>query len=228
MQHVPFEGPGSIKDWAEEKNHKLSVTRLYGQDALPFLDELDWLIIMGGPMDVYEEKKYPWMAEEKTFIRRAIESGKTVIGICLGAQLIADVMGARVFPNGKKEIGWFPIQPVDFPAQQSPLPNEAFMTFHWHSNTFELPKGAEPLTRSKACKNQAFIYDERVLALQFHPEVTAESINAMILNGRSELTPATYVQSADEIIELNEIYLGPSKKFMFDTLDNLCRRRVVT
>src|SRR5690606_41801416 len=105
LQHVPFEGLGCIADWIKEKNHSLTISRLYLHDKFPETAAFDWLIIMGGPMSVYEEEKYPWLTKEKLFIKKAIDEGKTVTGICLGSQLIATALGAAVYPNGEKEIG---------------------------------------------------------------------------------------------------------------------------
>src|SRR5690606_32591469 len=114
----------------------------------------------------------PWMKEEKKLIEKAILKGKRVIGICLGAQLIADVLGARVFPNKEKEIGWFPIELTE-EGQKSPFFagfNKTETVFHWHGDTFEIPKGAEHIASSKVCENQAFLFDHKVLGLQFHLE----------------------------------------------------------
>src|SRR5271170_6697939 len=110
FQHVPFEGLGCIAQWAAEKEHTVTATRFYLDEPAPNPGEIDWLVVMGGPMNIYEEAEYPWLAREKRFIGEAIRGGKTVIGICLGAQLIADVMGGPVTRNLEKEIGWFPIE----------------------------------------------------------------------------------------------------------------------
>ncbi|MCK7557005.1 type 1 glutamine amidotransferase [Chitinophaga sedimenti] len=109
FQHVPFEGLGCIADWIDRKGHQVSVTRWYAGDAPPPHDQTDWLIIMGGPMGVYDAAQYPWLETEKAYIREAIQQGKRVLGICLGAQLIAAALGAKVYPNREKEIGWFPV-----------------------------------------------------------------------------------------------------------------------
>ena len=107
IQHVPFENPGSIGDWIKHKGYRLSTTRLYGGESLPDIDPIDWVIIMGGPMGIYDEDKYPWLKEEKVFIKNALDKGKVVIGICLGAQLIAGVLGAKIYKNRYREIGYF-------------------------------------------------------------------------------------------------------------------------
>lgn len=201
LQHVPFETPAQIETWAQIKNHSLSRTLLSSGEALPKQEHFDWLIILGGPMNIYENEKFPWLEKEKKFIRETISAGKRVLGICLGAQLIADVLGGRVHKNPYKEIGWHPIQWLpsisqsqffhDLPSPQIP--------FHWHGDTFEIPPGALSIAKSEACKNQAFELNRRVVGLQFHLESTPESIEQLILNCGDELLMGKYVQSAIHI-----------------------------
>ena len=202
LQHVPFEGLASIESWAIKGRHSLSVTRLYANESLPAVNEIDWLIVMGGPMNIHEDDKYPWLTHEKRFIEAAIKGDKTVIGVCLGAQLIAHVLGARVYQGPYKEIGWYPISLTD-EAKHAPvfasLPPE-FMVFHWHGDTFDLPPGATRLAYSDACRNQAFVYKEKVLGLQFHLETTRESAQRIIENCGDELVEGQYIQRADEIL----------------------------
>lgn len=197
FQHVPFEGLGCIEPWALENGHQISVTRFYLGELPPAVEELDWLIVMGGPMNIYEEAEYPWLAQEKQCIGEAIRKGKVVLGICLGAQLIADALGAKVTRNTYKEIGWFSIEMT---AGASPLfdflPPKP-LTFHWHGDTFELPPGAVHVARSEACENQAFIYDGRVIGLQFHLEFTPQSLKAILPNCANELVDGKYIQTAE-------------------------------
>ncbi len=184
FQHVPFEGLGCIEQWATAGGHDLSVTRFHLDEAVPALDEIDWLIVMGGPMNIYEEAEYPWLAREKQFIGQAIQSGKVVLGICLGAQLIADVLGGRVTSNAHKEIGWFPIE-LTAEATASPLFDflpPGLAAFHWHGDTFALPQGAVRIARSEACENQAFLHGKSVVGLQFHLEFTSRSLATILPN----------------------------------------------
>lgn len=198
FQHVPFEGLGSITDWVNSPGHKVTATRFYEDNRLPFVDICDMLIVMGGPMGVHDEKQYPWLKKEKKFIEKAIVKGKKVVGICLGAQLIADVLGAKVYPNKEKEIGWFPIE---FKAHSfvSSAPS-SLTVFHWHGDTFDLPPNAVHLAKSVACENQAFLYNNNVLGLQFHMEATGDSITALLQNCRNELIEANFIQSEEEIL----------------------------
>lgn len=205
LQHVAFEGPGSIETWIRARGHKHSVTRLYagelpadpashpgptgntGVTSLP-----DLLIVMGGPMGVHDEAELPWLVEEKRAIARALERGTAVLGVCLGAQLLADVLGATVSRNREREIGWHTVE-LSAAARDTWMGRafpERFMPFHWHGDTFAIPSGAVPLGSSAACDHQGFLYGDRVLALQFHPEVTPASLDALIANCGHELAGA--------------------------------------
>ncbi len=207
IQHAPFEGPANIKRWAETQGWRISGTHVYRMEKLPGQDELDWLVIMGGPMNVYEEKEYPWLTAEKRFIEEAISKGKIVLGICLGAQLIADVLGGRVVRNKYKEIGWFPVslRPEGLAsALFQGFPDE-FQALHWHGDTFSLPPEAAMLAESEACRAQAFsAKGGRVLALQFHLESSVDSVRALIQNCSDELVDGEYIQSSDAIMGSTE------------------------
>ncbi|HWZ23486.1 MAG TPA: type 1 glutamine amidotransferase [Cytophagaceae bacterium] len=209
FQHVPFEGLGSIENWARKPDHKVTATRFYEDHKLPFIDICDMLIIMGGPMGVYDEDKYEWMAEEKRFIEKAIVRGKKVIGICLGAQLIAEVLGSKVYKNKEKEIGWMPLKltPEGKKANVFSDFTDGQNVFHWHGDTFDLPNGAIQLASSEACEQQAFLYDNQVLGLQFHLETTEDSVAAMLENCKSDLEQGgKYVQTRAEISNDDHIY----------------------
>jgi len=222
LQHVPFEGLGSIAEWVSLHEHHLTATKFFTDSTLPEPAEIDWLIIMGGPMGAYDEKKYDWLASEKQLIKNAIQSGKTVIGICLGAQLIAEILGAKVYLNPHKEIGWFPIQ-----LSEEGIANKLFKglsktltVFHWHGDTFDLPTNATLIASSEACKNQAFLYNEKVIGLQFHFEMTEAALQKMIENGNEELVPGSFIQTAERILN-NRNLIENNKGVLFDLLDRL-------
>jgi GMP synthase-like glutamine amidotransferase len=203
LQHAPFEGLGSIRPWLDARSTTVTVSELFRPFCLPGLSEFDWLIVMGGPMSVSDENAYPWLAEEKQFVEKAIRSSKVVLGICLGAQLIAASQGARVYPNAEREIGWFMVEPAAEAARTafSGIFQRPFEAFHWHGETFDLPPGAVHLARSRACRNQAFSIGDRVLGLQFHLEMTPEAAGALIEHGRNELVPGRWVQSEHELLQ---------------------------
>lgn len=201
LQHVPFEDLAKIKDWAKNRNHEISRTLLFDNQELPGMDEFDWLVIMGGPMNIYEEDKYPWLVREKRFILDAIASNKIVLGICLGGQLVADVLGGKVRKNAQKEIGWYPVK-LTLEGQESGIfkvLSEEFMAFHWHGDTFDIPPGAIRAAESEACANQAFILGKAV-GLQFHLESSMGSIDSLIKNCRDELVKGKYIQSPEELL----------------------------
>lgn len=201
FQHVPFEGLGSIRSWAEASKHSIHTTRFYDGDPLPELDELDWLVIMGGPMGVSDEIQFPWLKPEKAFIRAAVDAGKVVLGICLGAQLIAGALGASVYPNPNREIGWFDVRKsttdTDIPVLEVFPVN--LTAFHWHGDTFDLPKGAVHLAESDGCRHQGFVMNRRVVGLQFHLETTPESLERLIDNCASELTQGPFIQKPEDM-----------------------------
>lgn len=208
LQHVPFEGPAKIADWASEQGASCARVRVDLGEPLPRPESIDWLVVMGGPMNVYEEDDHPWLAAEKKTIAGAIEAGKTVLGICLGAQLIADVLGGQVRRNPQKEIGWHPVR-LTADARQSAvfsgLPGE-FMAFHWHGDTFRLPPGAVRTAESEGCAIQAFEANGgRVVGLQFHVESSQQSIRLLVENCGAELVRDRYVQSAEEILNRTDL-----------------------
>ncbi len=222
FQHVPYEGPGYISDWAVKNGHQMTGTKLYEGQELPDVNDLDWLVIMGGSMSIYDEN-ISWLAGEKDFIKRAIDAGKTVIGICLGAQLIADVLGAKVYPNKEKEIGWWPVKLTPEGEKQPLLKDlpEEFVTFHWHGDMFDIPEGAVHLIASDVCSNQAFIFKDRVLALQFHFETTESSVKDIIENSRHELVEAPHIEPEDRMISQAGYFMPDNNKRLEMILDRL-------
>lgn len=224
LLHVPYEGLGCIEDWISEKGHKLSYTNFFENDfSIPAVSSFDWLIIMGGPMSVYEEDTYPWLKSEKELIRDAIQAGKKVLGICLGSQLIAEVLGAAVYPNYQKEIGWFDLKITPRGVQNHLFKGfEAqFPVFHWHGDTYDLPAHSDHLFYTDICSHQAFLYDNRVLGLQFHFEVTELTLQGMVTEGMAELVESETVQSAQAILS-EKRFLKENNRKMTVLLDALC------
>ncbi len=214
LKHVPFEGPGAIALWAQQRGHSLAIHSVFDSEPLPLAESFDLLLVMGGPMNIYEYEAYPWLVGEKQFIRAAIDAGKRVVGICLGAQLIADTLGGKVTAGPQKEIGWFPIE-LEQPAPQS------LRVCHWHGDTFALPEGAVHIARSEVCENQGFIYDERVLGLQCHLETTRESLALLIAACSDELVDGPTIQDAETMLaEPPETYEA-MYTVLFELLDRL-------
>jgi GMP synthase-like glutamine amidotransferase len=223
FQHVPFEGLGSIEPWLIKAGHEITKSLFFNSTTLPEPTGIDLLIIMGGPMGVHDEEQFPWLVAEKKFIRDFIESGKPVLGICLGAQLIADAMGAKVYPGPEKEIGWFSIQGTGSDERQSFQFPPSLEVFHWHGDTFELPEGATRLARSRGCENQAFQLGRSVIGLQFHLETTPESAAAIVSNCREELVSAPYIQTEKEILAVDSECYSEINKVMDNILTYLVR-----
>lgn len=220
FQHVAFEGMGAIEQWLNANNFSISYTRFYENPVVPSIDEIDWLIVMGGPMSINDEQEYPWLVQEKKFIRECIARQKTVIGICLGSQLIAGAMGCRIYKNNVKEIGWFPVtlqtnneftRGIDFP--------DVITVFHWHGETFDLPNDAELIASSGNCKNQIFTVGRNVIGFQCHLETTVESLKTLTENCANELNPAPFIQSAKEMAQQYPKYADTMHQLLFKMLD---------
>ena len=243
LYHVDFEDLGYIGQWAANRGHKISYTRFYDDDPtlapLPEPDNFDWLIVMGGPMSIHDEADYPWLVDEKRLMQPSIDQGKTVIGFCLGAQLIADALGAKVAPSGIKEIGWLPIKLTEAGQCHSllqDLPKEAFTVFHWHGDGFDCPRGATPIATSETWSNQGFIYQTPehqalgtwVMGWQCHFEVTPESMVKMVANGQDYINESLTdnpdsVQTAETILSLGNHYIDSNNAWLSAMLDKIAQ-----
>lgn len=219
LQHVSFEPPARIASWAEERGVAMTVARLFDGDPLPGAADIEGLVVMGGPMSVHDDSKYPWLAEEKKLIEHTLRAEKPVLGVCLGAQLIAAVLGARVHRNRFQEIGWFRVEATAAGRAHPDFPLcAAFVPFHWHGDTLELPAGATQLARSAACEQQAFAWSDRVLGLQFHLEVTADGIQEMIAHCH-DMGSGPYVQSPEEMLATPPARYDDAGGILYELLD---------
>lgn len=199
LQHVPFEGLGHIDSWLQTQGAVTTLTCFHVSPELPPVTGLDLVIALGGPMSVNDAARLPWLVAERRFIADAIAGKVAVLGLCLGAQLMASALGARVFRNPDREIGWYPVHAAPAPPGHFVFPQE-LLAFHWHGETFDLPAGAVHLARSNGCVNQAFQFGRRAIGLQFHLETTPSAAAALVTHCGHELSPGRYVQSAGDIL----------------------------
>lgn len=222
IQHASFEGINCLAPWFRQHGHSITGTHLYRGDILPSINDFDWLVILGGPMSVHCTDKHPWLIAEKKLIKQAIEQKKIVLGICLGGQLIADVLGATVKKNTHKEIGWFPIQrndQIEHSAFKDIFPKQMNM-FHWHGDTFDIPADAIPIASSTACANQGYVIGDRIVGLQCHPETNLEFIQYLADAGADELAESSpYIQTREQLFvdentyrEINQVMVALLEK----------------
>lgn len=225
IRHVPFEGLGYIRLWAESKGFDIAVSSPSEGDAFPSVDDFDCLVIMGGPMGANDEAYFPWIADEKRFIEATLEAGKKIIAVCLGAQIVADVLGGAVQLNETPEIGWYPIQLTEA-GRKHPLFQDLplnFDVFHWHFDVFDLPTGAECLASSDVTENQIYVYKNQVLATQCHLEITPHIVKSLaqrfpeVVHGKNH-----YTQTEGKMLE-NLDYFDKAGRILFILLDRfLC------
>ena len=230
LQHVAFEGLGCIDNWVQSRQATVSFTRFFSTDEhrLPAITAFDLLIVLGGPMSVHDQTEYPWLAQEKVLIQQVIAARKPILGICLGAQLIAYSLGASVYANSQKEIGWFKVEALpNLPPQAFAFPSQVTV-FHWHGETFELPAGTIHLAQSAGCPHQAFQYQDYVIGLQFHLETTTETAAQIVTHCADELAAELakdqpYIQSKDQIMAFTPQYSQAINGLMHEILDFLAR-----
>jgi GMP synthase (glutamine-hydrolysing) len=238
FQHVDYEGLGCIEPWAYEKGHTVTRTCFFqGELPPPFAarsaaageaQHIDWLIIMGGPMNIYEESLYPWLVAEKRAIEAAIAQNTRVLGICLGAQLISHVLGGTITQNHHQEIGWFPVSltPLAHHSRLHSACAQEFTALHWHGDTFSIPRGALHIARSRACAHQAFDYDNsRVVGLQFHLEATRTDIDAWRAHQTTPRPCGPFIQQDDELLQMTHTHSRDSISRMRALLDSMAERR---
>ncbi len=225
MQHASFEGPGYLTKWAEQNNHTISTTHLYLKEKLPNLNDLDLLIVLGGPHSANDVDNIAWLEYGLNFIKDAIEEGKAVLGFCLGAQLVAKALNSKVYPGKSPEIGWFPIMfnKHKLSKELRQILPEYITSFLWHGETFDIPKGAEGFASTPATPNQAFIYRDRVIGLQFHPETTVYSVEDFIENLGDAIQEGRYIQPIG-VIRKGSAHIVENNKLIGNLLSYLCSR----
>ena len=199
LQHVPFEDEGLVGRWVAERGHSLTRTRCWEGGKIPHPDDFDMLVIMGGPMGVHDEHSHPFLLWEKQLIKLTVARGKQVLGICLGAQLLADALGGEVGSSPEREVGVFEVRLSQDARRSSALSGlpERFNALHWHGDMVTmLPRGGFVVASTPGCPVQAFSLGETCVGLQFHLESTPETLEALLENCPEDLRPGPYVQDA--------------------------------
>jgi len=224
LHHVHLTIKHGISTYLDDSHHDIHHIDVFDKHTYPEIDTVDWLIVMGGPMSANDEAEHPYLIAEKVFIKQVIDAGKTVLGICLGAQLIACALGANVKPNPVSEFGWHIISPTD-EIKHSALAdifNQDMVVFHSHSETFDLPDKAIKVASSEACENQGFLYDNRVLALQFHPEITLQLANLFDEAGHDIWSKSPYYNAPQTRHDANELFNASARliKTLMQTLES--------
>lgn len=208
LQHSEGTPPGTVIDWAKAKGHALNIVKLHAGEPLPRVDETDWVIVLGGAMNVDDHENYPWLAPEKAFVRQVIDEKKTCLGLCLGGQVIARALGAAVRPHTEWEVGWHPIF----------MGHDRLMAFQFHQDTFDIPAGATKVAMNRVCENQGFAYSDCVVGLQFHPEATEEWVRECTTT--EPYPTGAHVQKPEQILE-DLVFQMPMRKWFFSLLDRM-------
>jgi len=228
LQQIAGEGPGLLEETATRRGDTLRVAKPFEGEPIPPLAGFDALVVLGGPMNVYEEEAYPYLRDEDRLLRQAIKSGVPVLGICLGAQLLAKALGASVRPNERKEIGYLDVALTEegrsdplFARLSSSLP-----VFQWHGDTFDVPLGSALLATSELCTNQAFRHGRAAYGLQFHLEVTPQMVGKWVSQYRDELDEVLGVRMGGRLVKdanLMEWLIGRQADLLFSNFLELAR-----
>jgi len=221
LQHAAYEGPGEIAVWAEQRGHSLSIHQIYRGDSFPRLDAFDLLVVMGGEMNIYQYRDWPWLKPERELIQAAMEQNKRLVGICLGAQLIADALGTRVVQNPEYEIGWMPVRWTEDARDAFPILPPTTTVLHWHGDTFELPSGATRLAASEGCPEQGYLIKNKCLGLQFHMEVDPALVQQFV-DGQAEWPTGPYAQTPNVILSESGKYHEENRSLLHGMLDRFC------
>lgn len=224
FKHIADEPAGHAEQWAAERGHSFTYHYWDNDHVLTSFPDFDLLIIMGGLMGAYEEDAYPWLIHEKALIREAIAGNRKVFGICLGAQLIASAMGAKVYKHTNAEIGFHLVKTSDDKSEWFSQSDKEFRVFQWHGDTFDLPRGARRIATSENVKNQAFTLGDNVVALQFHPEMNQHIIEGLLDKAYTGEPPSSWKQSPRAIRQFLHC-VAPGRQMLFDLLDKITRNK---
>lgn len=218
IEHVTHEGPGRFGALLTQLGFGMRRIQAGDEPLTPEAQkDADLLVVMGGPIDIADAKHYPFIKDEIALVRERLEGGRPTLGICLGAQIMAEALGGKVRPMEKKEIGWHAVELTDRGRRSALAALEHRPVLHWHGSEFTLPPGAEQLARTDACENQAFQFQRHGLALQFHPEITRQQIEPWLVGASHEIRSEG----------LNASTLRKQSREHADALDSPCRKLLI-
>jgi GMP synthase-like glutamine amidotransferase len=221
FQHAESEGPGHVRTYLESRGFVLDFVKWWEQSVDSADASWEGCVILGGAMNIYQHRDHPWLAREKTIISQLLGLEIPILGICLGAQLLADQLGGRVFQNQYEEIGWWPLRFDPAAAEIFPGVFRDGTFLHWHGDTFSLPEGSVPLGASDACPRQGFVFKKHVVALQFHPEVDEPLLRDFCGDGSEPWPTGPWVQSREEILGRGAEYCSVGNAMLEPVLDFL-------
>ena len=223
IQHVDFETPGVIEEWAKTNGHHFQVIKPYNGDHLAKVEEFDFIISMGGPQSPRDANHLSYIQDEIRLLREAVSTNKYVLGFCLGAQLIGEALGSKTLKSPEKEVGVFPIT-LTKEGREDPLFHgfpTSFSVIHWHNDMPGRTKEAILLASSEGCPIQGYRYKPRVYGLQFHMEITKKGMEDLILHASNDLTPSRFTQSQQELSKHNYEAIHQQMRVVLNRLINL-------
>ncbi len=223
VTHASFEKPGSIETWVKRNNHNSIEVCPYAGQSLPAIDNFDMLVVMGGPQSTIEIDKSPYLKDEIELIKQALNMNIRIVGVCLGAQLISEALGAKTERSPNKEIGMYPVDLLDG-ARQDPIFSDfpvKFEVMHWHSDMPGLTDGIKLLAKSEGCPRQIYRFGDRVYGFQCHFELTRELVATMIEHCESDLKAGKYVMTSEQLMALDYSKINAQMDKVLDYLSNL-------
>ena len=221
FQHAASEGPGRVASWLEERGAQLEVVRWWESPAPKATAHWAGVVILGGAMNIYQHRDHPWLVEEKRLLGQLLARNLPILGICLGAQLLADQLGSRVVQNAEQEIGWWPVRFTDEARRVFPhLPSDCTV-LHWHGDTFALPPESIRLAESTACGEQGFVWRDRVVGVQFHPEVNTALLEDFCGEGGEAWPTGSFVQSRATLLQDGPRHFAQAQGLLDGLLDRV-------